>query len=73
MRSTGISTVAFEDCDLRGADLTGAHFETVELRGCELDGLRGANSLRGIRMPWSDIVENAGLFAGACGVDVLDD
>lgn len=63
--------VAFEDCDLSGADLTSARFEHVEMLGCMLEGLRGANSLRGVRMPWTDIVENAGLFAGACGVDVL--
>jgi uncharacterized protein YjbI with pentapeptide repeats len=66
-----LKSVAFEDCDLRGADLTSARFEDVELKNCKLDGIRGANRLHGVRMPWSDIVENAGLFAGACGVDVL--
>ncbi len=66
-----LKAVAFDDCDLRGADLTSAKFESVEIRGCRLDGIRGANTLHGVRMPWEDIVENAGLFAGACGVDVL--
>ena len=71
-REGALRAVAFEDCDLRGADFTGARFQDVEVRGCKLDGLRGAGTLRGIRMPWADIVENAGLFAGACGVEALD-
>ncbi len=64
--------VVFEQCDLRGADLSGARFEEVELRGCQLDGVRGAHALRGVRMPWADVVENAALFAGACGVEVVE-
>ena len=37
------------------------------------DGLRGAASLKGARMPWADIVAAAGTFADALGVGVLDD
>jgi uncharacterized protein YjbI with pentapeptide repeats len=62
----------FEDCDLRGADLSGARFEDVELRGCRLEGVRGAGALRGVRMPWADVLENAAVFAGACGIEILD-
>ena len=57
---------------LRGADLTGVRFDGVDLVGCRLDGIRGAQSLRGVRMPWPDVLEHAGLFAVACGVQVLD-
>jgi uncharacterized protein YjbI with pentapeptide repeats len=64
--------VVFEDCDLEGADLSNTRFEAVEMRGCRLAGVRGAGNLRGVGMPWSDIVENAELFASACGVAVLD-
>jgi uncharacterized protein YjbI with pentapeptide repeats len=68
-----LKSVAFEDCDLREADLSGARFDDVELRGCRLDGLRGAANLRGVRMPWSDVLDAAGVFAAACGVKVLTD
>lgn len=64
--------VRFVDCDLTDADLSGARLAHCELRGCTLDGLRGAASLRGAAMPWSDIVAAAGTFADAVGVRVLD-
>ncbi len=64
--------VVLEECDLRGADLSGVRFEDVELRGCQLDGVRGAHALSGVRMPWADVLENAALFAGACGVEVVE-
>jgi uncharacterized protein YjbI with pentapeptide repeats len=67
-----LKTVVFEDCDLRGADLDGCRFEGVELRGCKLDGIRGATGLRGVAMPWGDILASAGVFAAACGVKLLD-
>jgi uncharacterized protein YjbI with pentapeptide repeats len=68
-----MKVVVFEDCDLTGADLTGCRFDGVELRGCRLEGLRGADALRGVSMPWSDVLDAAALFAGACGVKVLAD
>jgi uncharacterized protein YjbI with pentapeptide repeats len=68
-----LKTVVFEDCDLREADLSGARFDGVELRGCRLDGLRGADALRGVAMPWSDVLDAAGVFAAACGVKILAD
>ena len=49
-----------------------ATLERVELRGCDLSGVRGPEALRGARMPWSDIVENAALFAHAAGVEIVD-
>jgi uncharacterized protein YjbI with pentapeptide repeats len=67
-----LRAVAFVDCDLSGADLSGARFERCELRGCTLDGVRAAESLRGVAMPWEDIVAAAGTFADAIGVRVLD-
>jgi len=46
--------------------------ERVELRGCDLTALRGAEALRGMRMPWNDVLENAPLFAGVVGVEIVD-
>jgi uncharacterized protein YjbI with pentapeptide repeats len=61
------------DCDLTEADLTDARFSACEMRGCTLDGLRGAQRLRGVAMPWSDVLAAAGTFAAALGIDVRDD
>ena len=69
---TRFRSVHFEDCDLRHADFAWARFEDVEMRGCRLEGVRGVEAFRGVRMPWADVVEHAGLFAAACGVDVVD-
>ena len=64
--------VLFERCELREATISAATLERVELRGCDLAGLRGAEALRGARMPWADIVENAALFAHVTGVEIVD-
>ena len=73
LRSTRMEAVRFERCDLTGADLRGARFEGCEMLGCTLDGLRAVDRLRGVAMPWNDIVAAAGLFAGELGVRVLED
>jgi uncharacterized protein YjbI with pentapeptide repeats len=64
--------VLFERCVLREATFSGVKAERVELRGCDLTGLRGAEALRGMRMPWNDVLENAPLFAGVVGVEIVD-
>ncbi len=67
-----LTDVLFERCDLREATLSGAALTRVELRGCNLGALRGVEALRGARMPWNDVLENAPLFAAAVGIDVVD-
>src|SRR5579871_4267021 len=71
-RFASLRRVAFVDCELREATFSESRLERVELRGCDLSGLRGVEALRGIRMPWVDVIQNAGLFAGALGVEILD-
>jgi len=68
-----LQSVRFEDCDLTGADFSDARFERCELRGCTLDGLRAPASLRGVAMPWADVVAAAATFAGALGVQIVDE
>jgi len=65
--------VLFDRCELREAELTEARLTRVELSGCDLRGLRGAEALRGARMPWNDVLENAPLFAAALGIELADD
>ena len=67
-----LKDVLFERCDLREATLSFGALERVELRGCELAGARGAESLRGARMPWDDVLQNAPLFAAVAGIEILD-
>lgn len=68
-----LEDVLFERCDLRLASVEGVRATRVELRGCNLEGLQGAAALRGVRMPWSDVVGNGPLFASALGIEMLDD
>jgi len=68
-----LHSVSFVDCDLSGADFTGVVASRVEMIGCRLDRLRGLPSLRGVQMRWTDVLENAGLFATALGIAILEE
>jgi uncharacterized protein YjbI with pentapeptide repeats len=72
-QEASLRAVRFVDCDLTELDVTQASFARCELRGCTIDGMRGAERLRGIAMPWEDILASAGTFAAAVGVTVIDD
>ncbi len=67
-----LTDVLFERCALRQARFTGAKPKRVELRGCEMQGLEGIEALRGARMPWNDVLQNAPLFASALGLEIVD-
>jgi uncharacterized protein YjbI with pentapeptide repeats len=67
-----LTDVLFEQCVLREATFSGATLKRVELRGCNLSAVRGVDALRGARMPWNDVLENAPLFATALGVEIVD-
>jgi uncharacterized protein YjbI with pentapeptide repeats len=64
--------VRLERCVLVGANVDGASFSQSELRDCELTGITGAGSLGGVRMPWGDVIQIAGLLAAATGIEVVD-
>ena len=65
--------VSFSGCDLAGADFRGARLRDCVLRGGSLDGVAGIDSLRGLSMPWPDLVASAGALAGALGIAVLEE
>ncbi len=67
-----LTDVLLDRCELRQASLDGAKLTRVELRGCDLSGLQGVEALRGVRMPWNDVLENAPLFANALGIEIVD-
>lgn len=67
-----LEDVLFERCELRGASLDGVRIERVELRGCDLSGVGGIASLRGARIGWDDVVQNAPVFAVGLGLELVE-
>jgi uncharacterized protein YjbI with pentapeptide repeats len=67
-----LTDVVFDGCELRQASFDRVHVTRVELRGCDLTGLQGVESLRGVRMPWDDVLQNAPLFAAALGLEIVE-
>jgi uncharacterized protein YjbI with pentapeptide repeats len=68
-----LQDVRFERCDLTEDDFRGATLRRCQARGCELSAIRGAERLRGLAMPWPEIVANAGVWATALGIVGLED
>jgi uncharacterized protein YjbI with pentapeptide repeats len=68
-----LTDVVLERCELRRASFAGVRVERVQLVGCDLTELVGVEALRGARMPWNDLLQNAPLFAQALGIRVLPD
>ncbi len=66
-----LSSVRFERCGLTAASFENASFGRSELRDCELEGLAGVAQLAGVRMPWPDVVQIAGLLAEAAGIEIV--
>jgi uncharacterized protein YjbI with pentapeptide repeats len=70
---TRLTSVCFEDCDLSGADFRGARLADCMIRGSSLDALIGVDSLRGLTMPWPDLVGSVEALAAALGIAVESD
>ena len=63
-----LSLVSFEGCDFTGADFRGACLTGCTIRGSTLNGVVGVGSLRGVTMPWTDLVGSVGALAAALGI-----
>lgn len=70
--AASLTDVLFVHCELREAIVSGIKPKRVELRRCDLAGLTGVEALRGVRMPWNDVLENGPLFAAALGLEIID-
>ena len=68
-----LESVAFVDCRLQGADFRHAKLAGCAIRAASLDGVLGVESMRGLRMPWPDVLASAGALALALGIDVEAD
>jgi uncharacterized protein YjbI with pentapeptide repeats len=65
--------VTFIDCELAGADFHRARTAGCLVRGVSLDGVTGLDGLRGVRMPWTDVLASAAALAGALGIEIAED
>ena len=70
--STGLTSVVFSACDLTGVGLAGASFVESEMRGCRLAEVGNPECLRGVRMPWPDVVQAADVLALAVGIEIVE-
>lgn len=69
---TQLTSVCFDGCELAGADFRGARLKGCAIRGTSLEEVLGVESLRGLTMPWSDLVGSVGALAAALGIGVED-
>jgi uncharacterized protein YjbI with pentapeptide repeats len=67
-----LTSVVFVDCDLVSATWSGAVLTRSEIRGCDLAGARSPERLRGVRMPWPDVINAADELAAALGIEVIE-
>jgi uncharacterized protein YjbI with pentapeptide repeats len=65
--------VEFIDCKLDGVDFRGVRLNGCAIRGSSLDGVLGVDSLRGLTMPWEDVVGSAAAMALALGIETEAD
>jgi len=65
-----LESVAFRDCRLDGADFRHVKLAGCAIRGASLDGVMGVEALRGLRMPWPDVLASAAALAVALGIEV---
>ena len=70
---TRLNSVTFDGCDLTGADFRDARLEHCTIRGSSLDSVAGVESMRGLTMPWADLVGSVGALAAALGIAVESD
>ena len=65
-----LERVIFIDCKLAGTDFRGLKLKGCTIRGTSLDGILGLESLRGVTMPWADVIDSAAALAAALGINV---
>ena len=65
-----LESVEFIECQLEGADFRGVSLKACAMRGGTLDDVIGVESLKGLTMPWPDVVSSAAALAAAVGIKV---
>jgi uncharacterized protein YjbI with pentapeptide repeats len=67
-----LSSCVFDECGLTRTGWSDATFTRSEMRGVDLAGAVAPECLRGVRMPWADIVNAAPELAAAVGIEIVD-
>lgn len=67
-----LSSVDFASCTLIRALWTEATLTRCEIRDSDISGARNPERLRGVRMPWLDVLAAAAELAAAVGVEIVD-
>ena len=67
-----LDAVRFHDCDLRRSDFRQARLRRCEFLRSDLTDLDGVAHLRGAAIDWPTVVGQAGAWAAALGIRVLD-
>jgi hypothetical protein len=66
MKATRSSRASMKEASVRGQRSSTA----CTIRGTSLEGVIGIESLRGLSMPWVDVLESASALAAALGINI---
>jgi uncharacterized protein YjbI with pentapeptide repeats len=67
-----LESVAFVGCSLVRSAWADATLQRCELRASDLSGAGNPERLRGLRMPWADVVAAAAELAKAAGISIVE-
>jgi uncharacterized protein YjbI with pentapeptide repeats len=67
-----LSSCVFDGCVLTRTSWSNATLTRSEMRGVDLAGAGNPECLRGVRMPWADVVNAAAELAAAVGIQIVD-
>ena len=67
-----LASVQFSDCVLARALWAEATLSRCEMRGTDISGAANPERLRGVRMPWTDVLASAAVLAEAVGVEIVE-
>lgn len=67
-----LRSVIFLDCAMVKAVWGEATLTRCEMRGTDISAAGNPERLRGVRMPWPDVVNSAGVLAAAAGIEIVD-
>jgi len=68
-----LASVSFHDCVLIRSLWTDATLTRCQMSGSDINGAGNPERLRGVRMPWPDVMASAAVFAAALGIEIVDE
>jgi len=71
-QGAALASCVFDECVLTRSGWSGAALTRSEMRGIDLSGAGNPEFLRGVRMPWADVVNAAAELAAAVGIEIVD-